>query len=114
MEKEIVYFGLEFLFGPIQKFKVNEKGKIITGIESIDKDEILQKLDKNINNLLCSLLPKDSNSPSGMHFDEVKEKDLAPQLLEIINKLIDRLNKINDVSYEIEDMITDHLKSFID
>ena len=114
MEKEIVYFGLEFLFGPIQKFKENEKGEIITGIETIDKDEILQKLDKDINNLLCSLLSKDSNSPSGMYFDEVKEKDLAPQLLEIINKLIDRLNEINDGSYEIEDMITDHLKSFID
>lgn len=114
MEKEIVYFGLEFLFGPIQKFKENEKGKIITGIETIDKDEILQKLDKDINNLLCSLLSKDSNSPSGMHFDEVKENDLAPQLLEMINKLIDRLNEINDGSYEIEDMITDHLKSLID
>ena len=55
MEKEIVYLGLEFLFGPIQKFKENEKGEIITGIETIDKDEILQKLDKDINNLWCSL-----------------------------------------------------------
>lgn len=74
MGKEIVYLGLEFLFGPIQKFKENEKGEIITGIETIDKDEILQKLDKDINNLLCSLWSKDSKSPSGMHFDEVKEK----------------------------------------
>ena len=49
-----------------------------------------------------------------MHFDEVKEKELALQLLEIINKLIDRLNEINSGSYEIEDMITDHLKSLID
>ena len=114
MEKEIVYLGLEFLFGPIQKFKENEKGEIITGIETIDKDEILQKLDKDINNLWCSLWLKDSNLPSGMHFDEVKEKELAPQLLEMINKLIDRLNEINDGSYEIEDMITDHLKSLID
>lgn len=60
------------------------------------------------------LWSKDSNSPSGMHFDEVKEKELALQLLEIINKLIDRLNEINSGSYEIEDMITDHLKSLID
>lgn len=114
MEKEIVYLVLEFLFGPIQKFKENEKGEIITGIETIDKDEILQKLDKDINNLWCSLWSKDSNSPSGMHFDEVREKELAPQFLEMINKLIDRLNEINDCSYEIEDMITDHLKSLID
>lgn len=65
MEKEIVYLELEFLFRPIQKFKENEKGELITGIETIDKD---------INNLWCSLWSKDSNSPSGMHFDEVKEK----------------------------------------
>lgn len=32
----------------------------------------------------------------------------------MINKLIDRLNEINDGSYEIEDMITDHLKLLID
>lgn len=105
MEKEIVCLGLEFLFGPIQKFEENEKGELITGIETIDKD---------INNLWCSLWSKDSNSPSGMHFDEVKEKELAPQLLEMINKLIDGLNEINDGSYEIEDMITDYLKSLID
>lgn len=49
-----------------------------------------------------------------MHFDEVKEKELAPQLLEMINKLIDGLNEINDGSYEVEDMITDYLKSLID
>ena len=49
-----------------------------------------------------------------MHFNEVKEKELAPQLLKMINKLIDRLNEINNGSYEIENMITDHLKSLID
>ena len=42
-----------------------------------------------------------------MYFDEVKEKELASQL-------IDRLNEINDGSYEVEDIIIDHLKSFID
>ncbi len=49
-----------------------------------------------------------------MYFDEVKEKELASQLLEMIYKLIDRLNEINDGSYEVEDIIIDHLKSFID
>ena len=74
----------------------------------------IEVIDKKINYLWCSLWSKDSNSPSGMHFNEVKEKELAPQLLEMINKLINRLNEINDGSYEIEDMITDYLKSLID
>lgn len=47
-----------------------------------------KKIDKDINDLWCSLWPKNSNSPSGMHFDEVKEKELASQLLEMINKLL--------------------------
>lgn len=75
---------------------------------------IFKSLDKKINELLYTLYSKDKTSNSGFKFDEVKEKELASQLLEIINKLIDRLNEINDGSYEIEDMITDHLKSLID
>ena len=74
----------------------------------------IEIIDKKINYLWCSLWSKDSNSPSGMHFNEVKEKELAPQLLKMINKLIDRLNEINNGSYEIENMIIDHLKSLID
>ena len=34
--------------------------------------------------------------------------------IKMIYKLIDRLNEINGGSYEIEDMITDHLKLLID
>lgn len=49
-----------------------------------------------------------------MHFDEIKEKELAPQLLKMINKLIDRLNEINYGSYEIKNMIIEYLKSLID
>lgn len=75
---------------------------------------IFKNLDKKINELWYTLYSKDKTSNSGFKFDEVKEKELASQLLEMINKLIDRLNEINDGSYEIEDMITDHLKSLID
>ena len=70
-------------------------------------------LDKKINELWCTLFSKDKTSDSGFRFDEVKEKKLAPQLLEMVNKLISRLNEINDGSYEVVDMITDHLKSLI-
>lgn len=114
MDKDIVYIGLEFLFGPIQKFEEDEKGNPITGIEAIDKDSTLQALDAQINKLWCSLYTKNENSTSGVDFNEIKEKDLAPQLLVLIEQLLTRLNEINDGSFEIEDMITDHLKSLID
>lgn len=80
----------------------------------MDNDLILKNLYKKINELWYTLYSKDKTSNSGFRFDEIKEKELAPQLLEMINKLINRLNEINDGSYEIEDMITDHLKSLID
>ena len=45
------------------------------------------------------------------HFDAKQE--YTPKLLEMIHQLVDRLNKINDGSFEIEDMITKHLESLI-
>ena len=47
------------------------------------------------------------------NFDTNKEKELAPLLLQMITKLISRLNEINDGSFEIHDMISDHLRSLI-
>lgn len=114
MDKNIVYIGLEFLFGPIQKFEENENGDLVTGIRVIDEDDIIQKLDYEINDLWCSLWTKDDNESSGMRFDKLREKALAPELIELITQLLNRLNEINDGTYEVEDMISDHLRSLID
>ena len=70
------------------KDEVEENENDSTGVKLVDNDIQLQKIDKDINDLWCSLWPKNSNSPSGMHFDEIRKKELAPQLLEMINKLI--------------------------
>lgn len=113
MEKQLIQIGLEFVFGPLLKDEVDENGNDSTGVKLVDDDIKLQNLDKEISDIWCSLWSNDTESSSGMHFDEEREKELAPQLLEMINKLIDRLNEINDGSYEVEDMITDHLKSLI-
>lgn len=114
MDKISIYVGLELVFGPILKDNQLEDGSFSSGSKIVDNDLIVKNLDKKINELWCTLYSKDKTNNSGLRFDEVKEKELAPQLLEMINKLIDRLNEINDGSYEIEDMITDHLKSLID
>ena len=105
MEKDIIQIGLEFVFGPLLKDEVDENGNDSTGVKFVDEET---------SDLWCSLWSNDPESPSGMHFDEIREKELAPRLLDLINKLIDRLNEINDGSYEIEDMITEHLKALID
>ena len=51
----------------------------------MDNDLILKNLYKKINELWYTLYSKDKTSDSGFRFDEVKEKELAPQLLEMIN-----------------------------
>ena len=113
MEKELIQIGLEFLFGPIQKFEEDVDGNEITGIKVIDEDKITQDLDKEIGEKWCDLWENDPNETSGMRFDKVKEKELAPWFLEKIKKLIARLEEINDGSYEIEDMITEYLEGLI-
>ena len=114
MDKKSVIIGLEFIYGPLQKLKEDEKGNDITGIDIVDKDEITQKLDFEIGEIWCSLYSEDIEEPSGWRFDSKKEKEIAPHILELINKLINRLNEINDGTYEIKDMISDHLKSLND
>src|SRR5574344_1500056 len=113
MEKEILVLSFDFMFVPISKDYQDENGNEITKIKVVDDDEICNNLDKEINNLYLSLWIPNENEVSGYLFDEEKEQELAPKLLELIKKLIDRLNFINDGSYEIEDMISDHLKSLI-
>ena len=113
MEKTIIYLGLEFIFGPIQKFKENIDKTPITGVSVIDNNNTIKELDEKINTLWCSLWSRDENEASGMKFDEKREKELAPVLLDLTEKLIYHLNKINDGSFEIEDMISDHLRSLI-
>lgn len=109
MEKKILVLSLDFIFGPISKDYQDENGNEITRIKVVDNDELCNNLDKEINDLYSSLWISDEKEPSGYSFDETKEKELAPKLLELINKLINRLNEINDGSYEIDDMITSHL-----
>ena len=113
MEKEILVISLDFIFGPISKDFQDENGNEITGIKVVDEDQISQKFDKEINDLYCSLWIPNVNEPSGYSFNDEGEKELAPKLLSLIERLIDRLNEINDGSFEIEDMITDHLKSLL-
>ena len=113
MRKIIIQIGLELVFGPLLKDEEDENGNESTGSKLVDTDSIVKELDGEANELWCSLWSKDDTSDDGVKCDEEGEKKLAPQLLDLITKLINRLSEINDGSFEIEDMITDHLKKLI-
>jgi len=114
MKKAVVQIGLEFVFGPILKDDQLEDGSFSCGSPIVDNDPIINDLDKQTNELWVSLYSNDDNSSSGMKFDCEKEKELAPKFLELINKIVNRINEINDGSFEVHDMVSDHLKSLID
>ena len=113
MRKKVIQIGLEFVFGPLLKNEDDQNGNPCTGVRIVDENESIQSLDKEIGELWCSLYSKDDNAVDGLHFDDTREKELAPILLEKINLLIIMLNEINDGSYEIDDMITSYLKILI-
>ncbi len=116
MEKETVLILLDYYFGPIQCDWTDEEGKQITKIPVIDSDEEVQRLNKEANALWLTLFsPAEftEDNPSGFIFDSKREKEIAPELLSIVEKLIARLDEINDGSYVIEDRETSRLKSLI-
>ena len=113
MEKVIILIGLEFIFGPILKDDQLEDGSFTSGSKIVDDDPVINKLDKETNELWCSLYSKDEKSPDGLHFAAEKEKEIAPKLLDLINQIKARLAQINDGSFEVEDMISEHLLSLV-
>lgn len=113
MAKTTVYIGLELVFGPILKDDQLDDGSFSSGSKLVDNDETITKLNKETNDLWCTLFSKDEKSSSGFKFDTDKEKEIAPILLGLINQIKNRLDEINDGSFIIHDMISDHLKSLL-
>ncbi len=117
MEKETVLILLDYFFGPIQCDWTDEEGRQITKIDIIDSDEESQRLNKEANALWLTLFTPaefSDDNPSGFIFDRTREKEIAPQLLSLVKKLIARLEEINDGSYVIEDRETPRLQALID
>ena len=110
-DKIQIYIDLQYIYGPILKSRVNKNGKYVTGIKVIDNDSTIQKLDNKINKLWCTLYS--GTSFDRTTFNELKEMEVAPKLLEMIEKLIKRLNEVNDGTFEVVDMITEYLKNLI-
>lgn len=111
MNKVTILVGLELVFGPILKDEQLEDGSFSSGSEIVDNDLVIAELDRKTNELWCSLFSKDEESHSGFSFDYEKEKEIAPVLLDYIDQIKSRLNEINDGSFEVEDMISEHLRS---
>lgn len=97
---------LDYLDGPIcgDIYSV-EQHRSITGIKIIDDDRILQELQEQIQDLFLTYF-EFCNSEQPCRFNKDKQKADKNTMLTLIAKLKSRLIKINDGTFEIEDLIT--------
>lgn len=109
MSKEIVRIQLDFNQGPIW-ISDAETGQPMTGIDVIDNDEELQKINFEISTLYSSYYEFDSHEQACWFNEEQEKKDKIKMLL-LLKQLLDRLNEINDGSFIVEDLETERVKS---
>ncbi len=95
---------LDYLQGPIWTSDP-ETGKPETGIEVVDNDETLRQLNYEIQDLYDSYYEFDSHGQA-CWFNEKQEKADKDKMLGLLAKLRNRLEELNDGSYEIEDLET--------
>ena len=100
---------LDYLQGPIWTSDP-ETGKPETGIDVIDSDQELQRLNHEIQDLYDSYYEFDSHGQA-CWFDEKREKSDKNRMLELLSRLLARLNEVNDGSYEIDDRETERIKA---
>jgi len=108
--KEKIIIMLDWNAGPIWGNYIDpDTFKKSTGIDIVDNDEIIQELNTQICDLYTSYYDFDSDG-EGCTFNRDREKADKSIMLELLSKLITRLNELNDGSYEIEDRETERIK----
>ena len=100
---------LDFLIGPIVKDVFSaSKNKLITGVEVIDNDLELNELNEQASALYSSFYEFDEDEACS--FNSTIAKGHLDELKELITKIKNRLNNLNDGSFELSYMITDQLR----
>lgn len=100
---------LDFLIGPIVKDVFSaSKNKLVTGVEVIDSDLELNELNEKASALYSSFYEFDEDE--ACRFNSTIAKEHLDELKELITKIKNRLNILNDGSFELSDMITDQLR----
>lgn len=111
MKRKRIRIMLDFLAGPIWREYFDENsGKLIVDIPIIDKDELIQELDDKIQNLYSSYYHFDYKDMP-CYFDEEQEKKDKEKMLDLLGQLLDRLDEINDGSFEVEDLETPRIQA---
>ena len=104
---ETIKIMLDYLQGPIWLSDI-ESGDPNTGISVVDSDPIVKELNYKCAELFNGYYEFDSHDQA-CWFNHEKEKADKLILLDLITRLVFRLNEINDGSYIIEDCETERI-----
>ena len=109
-QKEKVKLMFDYLQGPIWTSDI-ETGEPLTGVDIIDDDKVLPEL-----NLRCSKLYSEcyefdtNNQPCKFNKDTAKKN--KKEILELLEKIKNRLEEINDGTFYVEDLATKEIEEF--
>lgn len=95
---------LDYLQGAIWTSDI-ETGEPLTGIDIVDKDNIIIKINYEMADMYTSYYEFDSHGQA-CWFNKEKQIEDKPKMMELLEKLKARLKEINDGSYEVEDLIS--------
>ena len=98
----------EFMHGPVWIY--NSDGIALWKYPPIEDDPVISPLNTKAMEMFTGYYEFDSNDMP-CRFNEEREKSEKHTMLDIITKIIARLNEINDGSFIIEDYETERLKS---
>lgn len=103
MAMKEIKIKFDYLHGPIWKDKIDIlTGVWSTGIDCIDNDDMLQKLNDKGEELYSSLYSFDENEEA-CSFDQNAYATVRGELIDIVKKIIARLEEINDGTFMVID-----------
>lgn len=102
---------LDFISGPLWKdiYDTKKKG-LVTGINVVDDDKYIQNLNDEISDLYSSYY-KINYNVEPVYFDKDQEKKDKYKMLDLLGKLMKRLDEVNDGSFEIDDRETEKARN---
>lgn len=100
---------LDFNNGPIWGNYYNEElHRTMTGVDSIDDNDEIQELNKKIQDKYSSYYEFNTHDQA-CWFNEDKQREEKEEMLELITNLIDKIDSVNDGSFEILDLESDRI-----
>ena len=107
-QKEKVKLMFDYLQGPIWTSDV-ETGEPLTGIDVIDDDKVLPKLNLRSSELYSECYEFDTDNQPCTFNKETAKKN-KKEILELLAKIKARLEEINDGTFYVEDLATKELE----